>query len=308
MWLFGVRDMQQLKFLASDISKFSTSILLEWIMISSNLEFPFRCFSKCFPSFVLMVFQRNLGWLLEDSYSQPNVFLWNRPSFCVLFTKGAQIEFQQFPISSFWRRWPLKYWFDLLYLAPCIDLYCTRLYMYIDSYPSLPNFSSLQALLLFSMAWSFQCQSCRCRCHEESNKLKIFPNGILYLQRLNTLDLSNNDLTHIPPELGVRLLDLGPKLCWLVWGENTDMVYREKYMNNYRNMPQQTHVFLLNTTFYKKVTGKKCLPVKGMNTTRDLESFWTKSSLVKDFRHLLTSTLGNIDESPIPQPSGPSTP
>ena len=37
---------------------------------------------------------------------------------------------------------------------------------------------------------------------KESNKLKTFPEGILRAAGLSTLDLSNNDLTHVPPELG----------------------------------------------------------------------------------------------------------
>eukprot|EP00435_Cladocopium_sp_Y103_P052465 s782_g16.t1 len=37
----------------------------------------------------------------------------------------------------------------------------------------------------------------------ESNKLKVFPAGLLQASRLNTLDLSNNDLTHVPAELGL---------------------------------------------------------------------------------------------------------
>ena len=37
---------------------------------------------------------------------------------------------------------------------------------------------------------------------KESNKLTIFPEGILKAAGLSTLDLSNNDLTHVPPELG----------------------------------------------------------------------------------------------------------
>ena len=37
---------------------------------------------------------------------------------------------------------------------------------------------------------------------QESNKLKIFPEGLLQAANLSTLDLSNNDLTHVPPELG----------------------------------------------------------------------------------------------------------
>lgn len=68
--------------------RFYTSILLEW-MISSNLGFPFRCFSKCFPSFVLMVFQRNFGWVLEDSYSQLNVSWKSSVIFCFVYQRSS---------------------------------------------------------------------------------------------------------------------------------------------------------------------------------------------------------------------------